>query len=489
MLASQQLHQSTNYPDQFIKSTSIYHYFYQFKSSGSTLLSTMSTSNEIYALLRSPEIDNNYDEIQSIIDSNRSVLQSTDGLGDSPLHVACDNSHVTLRVVQLLLNGLPESISQPNQYGNLPIHSLCRNNDLDETVSADILTLLLEASPESVERASDGELPIRDAARAGMPFNFIKILVQAYPESVTIPGVDGMLPIHYACDSVNCRLDSVKYLLDICPESIYIESGSGWLPIHHAASSNGPQKVEHLISKDPTCASMVTNRGQTPLHLTCSFQPNLAAVQLLFDTYPEAIDKANNVGMTALEYARDFTADDEDEEDQRVAVVIFLEAQLVYAEKSQDMNVMTKLDENGQLPLHHALKDNAPLGSIKLLIKGCALAVRVPDHNMAFPLHIACEFSSVKVVQYLMDMLDERMKNHSDANKDSIFHYACRGGNCEVVKYLLDEQSPHITKRNADKKLPIHLMCESEASSDSLEHADTIFRLLLAYPETVREYM
>jgi len=88
-----------------------------------------------------------------------------------------------------------------------------------------------------------------------------------------------------------------------------------------------------------------------------------------------------------------------------------------------------------------------------------------------------------------MEMLDERTWNHLDVNDDSILHYACRGGNCEVVNYLLEKQSSHVSKLNADKKLPIHLFCESGSSTDSLEHTDTIYQLLLAYPETVREYM
>ena len=53
---------------------------------------------------------------------------------------------------------------------------------------------------------------------------------------------------------------------------------------------------------------------------------------------------------------------------QKAQVINFLEAQLVYAEKSQDMAALSTLDENGWTPLHHALKNNAPLGSIKLLV-------------------------------------------------------------------------------------------------------------------------
>ena len=446
----------------------------------------MSSSNEIFALLDSAEIDNKYDEIQSIIDSNRSVLKSTDRHGSLPLHIALVNPHVTLRVVQLLLNGWTESISQPDRYGDLSIHYLCENKDLDEAVSVDILNYLLETHPESVERGnSGGELPIHAAARSGMSFTFIKILVHEYPESVRSLDDEHELPIHRACASRNCCFDTVKYLLDIYPESIEADAGGGFVPIHHAASSKNdtPQQadiIKYILLKDPTSSSKRTEiGGYLPLHEVLGSRRSLTAVKVLYDAYPEAIFEVDDYNHTPLHCF---------DEDESADVIAFLQTQLVYAEKAQDVNTMTTLDHNGWSPLHHALKDNAPLGSIKLLVKGNTFAVLVPDNN-TFPLHIACEFSSVKVVQYLMEMIDERTRNDLDRNDDSILHYACRGGNCEVVKYLLDKQSPHVSERNADKKVPIHLLCESESSTDSLEHTGTIRRLLLAYPEAVREYM
>ena len=105
----------------------------------------------IHSLLSNPDIDDKYDEFQSIIDSDRSVLQSTNKYGQLPIHVALVNPHTTLRIIKLLLNGWPELISQPDQFGNLPIHYLCDNEGLDEALSVDILSLLLESSPESVE--------------------------------------------------------------------------------------------------------------------------------------------------------------------------------------------------------------------------------------------------------------------------------------------------------------------------------------------------
>jgi len=444
----------------------------------------MSTSSEIFDLLGITDIDGYYDNIKLLIDLDPSVLQSTDNHGNLPIHTALVNQNITCRVIQLLLDSLPESISQPNPYGDLPIHCLCENKNIDETVSVEILNYLIQAYPESVQHGtSHGELPIHVAVGASMSPKFLKILVDAYPESVRIPlEVDRKLPIHWACSSVNCSVDVVKYLLDVYPESINVEAHDGWLPIHMVAYSNGPQKadvIEHLLSKDPTYASKLTRNGECPLHLACFIGPNLAAVQVLFDAYPEAVLKRNRNGRTPLKLARERAEinDDNVTEDniaylnsQRAQVINFLQTQLFYANSSPESLVVQ--DENGWTRLHRALKDNAPLGSIKLLVKKSVDTVQIADLKNAFPLHIACEFSSVKVVQYMIEMLDERTRNHLDVNKDSILHYACQGGNYEVVRFLLDKQSPHVTERNADQKLPIQLFCESGSSTNTAGEGD-----------------
>ena len=48
----------------------------------------------------------------------------------------------------------------------------------------------------------------------------------------------------------------------------------------------------------------------------------------------------------------------------------FLETQLEYAEKARDWATLNTLDEDGWLPLHHALKSNVDLGTTKLLMTG-----------------------------------------------------------------------------------------------------------------------
>ena len=110
---------------------------------------------------------------------------------------------------------------------------------------------------------------------------------------------------------------------------------------------------------------------------------------------------------------------------------------------------------------------------------------------------IACQFSSAKVVQYLVEDDGEvakylagldvgRTLQYKDMNKDTPLHYACRGGNLGVVEYLLNRNAPSVSDRNVDNKLPFHLLCEcEEVDKKSTEYTETLFLLLLANPETV----
>ena len=158
---------------------------------------------------------------------------------------------------------------------------------------------------------------------------------------------------------------------------------------------------------------------------------------------------------------------------------------MAYAQQAQNVSTMTTLDHNGWLPLHHALHNHALLGSIKLLVKGNPSAIQISDNQLLFPFHIACEFSTADIIQFLVE-LDGVSLNMCHVNNDSSLHCACRGGNCKVVKYLLAIQASPVSKRNGNNKLPIHLLWECEEDKverESPDYTETIWRLMLANPE------
>mmetsp|Transcript_30711 Transcript_30711/g.64993 ORF Transcript_30711/g.64993 Transcript_30711/m.64993 type:complete len:594 (+) Transcript_30711:80-1861(+) len=438
-------------------------------------------STPIHALLRNPDINKLIDIVQFIVETEPFALQMTDEYGRAPLHVACANKNIDLKTIQTLLDCWPVSITQQDPCERLPIHTLCSNHELDETASVNILAILIKASPGTVQHADKHfYLPIRLAAICKSP-EFCELLVDAYPQSLSIEREHlNSLPVHDTC--MYGSVDTVKYLLDLHPEHIDRSANSGMLPIHFATMGGKAETIKFLLMQDPAGAAKTMDDLSLPLHVACKiFVVDFNVVQLLFDSYPEAICTCNRLAEgTPLDIARLQGAA------RNSRVIRFLETQMTYARKAQDTGAMTTLDDNGWLPLHHALHDNATLGAIKLLAKGNSSPLRAAD--IMIPLRIACEFSSAGVVQFLVAELNDSCLNHCDVNNDSPLHYACRGGNCGVVKFLLERRVPSVSKRNCNNELPVHLLCESgdeKVDRESPEYVETIWHLLLAYPETV----
>ena len=409
------------------------------------------------------------------------------------VHRACGNENVTLEIVQLLHNkwpGLlhntwPGALQLRNDDGWLPLHFLCCNEALDETNSLDILRFMLSIDPTLPRELVGNGRPIHYAVANHKSTAFCKELIDAYPESLRIVG-DGSLPIHLACTgNQDDAADTIQYMLEVDSELINAEDRHRRLPIHLAAMRGGTEAIELLLKFDPNAASKEVNNGTRwlPLHLTCKYNTNFSSIQVLYDAYPDAIFARDRNGRTPLATAQT--------EEGNQPAIKFLQTQLIYARQAQDMTAMTTLDDDGWLPLHRALKDNVSLGSIKLLMRANPATVQVSDQKGVYPLHIACEFSSVKVVKYLVELAGDTL-NNVDANNNSPLHYACCGGNLCIVNYLLEANVTSVSERNNYNKLAIHLLLEcgdNILDRESLEYVETVYQLLLANPEVVRNFM
>ena len=261
-------------------------------------------------------------------------------------------------------------------------------------------------------------------------------------------------------------IDTIQYMIDLCPDCTIRRDNRGYLPIHWAAWSGNVKAIELLLRHDPTAATRKSlprphYPSRLPLHLACDAlsemlgSAQVLSIQILYDAYPEAIfiqdeRNGNDNGRTPLDIARKRGS-------KWQPIVQFLEAQHEYARQAKDMMSMMILELNGRTLLHRTMKDNAPLGSIKLLARGAPAAIL----------------------------------GHLDENKDSILHYACRGG-LPIVKYFLDEHISLVSSAevNCNCELPIHLLCEAakdkvDSNSNSTEYIEIVWRMLLVNPETV----
>ena len=199
----------------------------------------------------------------------------------------------------------------------------------------------------------------------------------------------------------------------------------------------------------------------------------LQVIKVIYDAHPEAIE-SNEIASDIPDYHHHVQA--------------FLNGQLVYSRQAQDHHLMTTPDEKGQLPLHSVLRNKICLGSIKLLVNGNLSALRVTDNSGTIPLHVLCQHhESASVVDYLLDA-DSNTFDSVDREGNTALHYACRGAKYDTITLLLEKyDNAFVSAKNGQKKLPIDLLFGSDAVSDgeSVEHVETIFRLIKAYPDTV----
>ena len=158
----------------------------------------------------------------------------------------------------------------------------------------------------------------------------------------------------------------------------------------HEAAQGEPnvENIQYLLEKDPESASRANDEAKLLFHLACESRSNPDAARTLFDACPEAVLLPGALDPGAVRASSGALAD-------------FFEAQVRYAREALTFDAMHTLDVDGRLPLHRALCNGAPLGAVRLLLKGNPSVVRVADYNHVFPMHVACEFCGTDVVQHL----------------------------------------------------------------------------------------
>eukprot|EP00956_Cyclotella_meneghiniana_P030443 scaffold76682_cov82-Cyclotella_meneghiniana.AAC.3 len=432
--------------------------------------------------------------IQYLVNKWPEALQERNDTGCNPLLLLCENSKenskIGVEILQVILDEYPDGALQSCSYGLLPIHYAASNDNM----SVEFIENLINANPESIRQRDnngDGDSPIHWACSQGH-IDIVKYLFGLYPDLIRTIGSNNELPLHCACQNKNQEV--LEYLFGLYPEAIHLRGGSG-LAIHvaltyGAAGEHTKKIIEFLVLHDPDCVSKADSLGLLPLHLLCSYDLSYGAA-LLFDLHPEAILVRDDDGRLPVDVAREKYDKFADEEWYK-ELISFLGTQQNYALTARDTAAMTTPDENGLLPLHHALHKNVPLGSIKLLLKGNPDAFNVAEPDGLLPLQLACESCSLGVVKYLTGIIGE-CSSLCDGDDNYLLHYACRGGNVDVVRYLLEKGHLRaVSVKNRDEKLPIDLLNEFVRKNQSEEHdvkyVDIIWHLLLADPETIQNY-
>ena len=99
----------------------------------------------IHALLSNPNVSQMTDIVHLLFSVYPGhIIKQDAGHGTYPLHIACENSNIDTRIIQIILDlsvsaQVDYNAGYPPPY--LPIHSLCANRELDDEAALDILRL------------------------------------------------------------------------------------------------------------------------------------------------------------------------------------------------------------------------------------------------------------------------------------------------------------------------------------------------------------
>jgi hypothetical protein len=117
--------------------------------------------------------------VQCVMEYIPGAASAINTRGATPLHRLCSNKNATLDIVRCVYEGCPDAILVEDEAGQIPLVYLCRNDELDNAISVEILTLLLEKCPESAQCCT----PIHLACQRRST-QFCCLLIEAYPDSI-----------------------------------------------------------------------------------------------------------------------------------------------------------------------------------------------------------------------------------------------------------------------------------------------------------------
>ena len=185
--------------------------------------------------------------------------------GDSPLHEVCrgySEGHVD--IVKYLVGESGCSTACQNKYGNTPLHEVCRKGYVDI-----VRYLVFEQGCNTSRKNKWGDTPLHEACRNGHKV-MVEILLTGKDCSVACKskGDHGETPLHSSCR--HGWLDITRRLVEEyhCDPEI-TDEWNGDTPLHIACHKGHVDIVRYLVIETECSTSCKNKKGNTPLHEAC----------------------------------------------------------------------------------------------------------------------------------------------------------------------------------------------------------------------------
>jgi len=490
------------------------------------------------------------DIVRFILGKDSGAASRVGTWGRLPLHQACAGN-MNLDIVKDIFKANPSAIHTKDMFGRFPIHYACgcaelRRNTFGSSIkllpsskrqTSLVIEFLVEQLPYSL-----GAQDLQDrncafyASASSLAMKKISLVEKKCPESFRVYSRDHGFPIHYACTN-GADIDVILHLVSMLPGTIQSEHPLLGVPLACARDLGSFGLLLSIYSK---CLSKSVD-GTPAFHAILLDDTIKVKYQIMNrfiefsqlesrtkDFQDDVRTKDKRTGTLPLHLVfgggQNFrTVDSDDPEIQS----FLLETNVQLLKELIDCypRALEEVDNRGWLPLHHAVRHNAPLEMIQLLDWRYRKGIQVADKQGSTVLHIACRHgSNERVIDYLMNEMGEEGALVADNNgftpvhiackigvpfdifhclvyRDSRplsihdnrgelpLHKACRASHLHLIKEIIDLQPASVSVRNNQNELPIFILCKRSGKDkevrESVEYTETIWKLLLAHPETV----
>jgi len=362
------------------------------------------------------------DTIQLLLNLNPDSISQRDDSGWLPLHRACIYMEPSLTMIELLISHYPEAVRAPVnaiECGN----ELALHLALTSGASADIIFILLDHYPDAAKLVTEwtGEIalhyPYHDESTDTATLQVYKRLIKLYPEGVYHTTDNGSLPLHNLCQCPFIPLNVVKFLIDQYPDSVKTRNMNVCLPLHCAVYSGSLEIIQLLIEYYPDSVKSKDGHGKLVLHAACNDGASRNVVELLMDCYNG--EESHHSGLSVVDNNGYIPL-----HDAAVGRVTVETMQLLLDRYPEGTSVASR---DGRLPLHVASTCSVQRGiiqHIRLLVESNPFSVLKTTTDGRTALQLASEVDTVDhdIVAFLLETQNEAVRAIREAFDNVVDH-------------------------------------------------------------------
>ena len=370
--------------------------------------------------------------VKKILGCNDFNVDNKDKQHKTLLHCAC--SIRAIELVRYLVVEKKCGVSQANEEGDLPVHIACRTQSLE---IVKLVTIAIDKGSLAF-RNKGGYTPLHiicdDYDQGELRKAIAQHLVDIGCKPVDNPELFKDLDISLACVDENdfdSLLSKIATNDNVKREQYY--QGS----LLHLACEKGNMLAVRHFTQVLECGSSTPYRGKLPLHYASAHSVEM--VECVFEEiYVNAADYSSN---TPLHIACN---------NNKTSIVKFFTDMFIC-----DQSVLNTDKEN---PLH--LSCTGSLETVKLLTITAEHLLQISSSGLT-PLHVACKYNKLDIVQYLLEVMKERGLEVSSVVDRGTVHplrLACETGNAQLVKFLTDK-GVNMFDKLRDGNTILHIAC------------------------------